>query len=458
MNPFDLLRASATWRGLRHSALVRDTVTTTGWNFLGRAVGFLIPIFLAAWFGVSSETDAFFFAYGLIIFAASIFAPAVENMSVPYIAEIRAGGGDVGHFVGKTLCVSGAGMGILAVLAVLLARPVLGALTRFNTGSLVLISRLIWLTAPLLVFLVWTGILSGYLNSYKKFAFPAVAPAFRGAVNLAVMFFLKEELGIYAVALGYLAGEAARLLLLLLAIRRSALPRIRLSAGLDDGTKSFLAVSLFRALSLIGVHSLAIVDKAMASWLEPGSVSRLEYAYRLYLIPLAFLSAGLLVTILSHWSERYYDRGRRRLRRDVAKAARITAAISLLLTAVGIIFSASLVKLAYGRGEFDPGQVPAVSLVWVCYLAGFLPAAVAEVFLRGHLTLKNTRVLIENALLMNIANICFNYLLMWRYRAAGIAVSTSLVTVIALAYLALRFYSDQRIVEEKAAQDSPSRG
>ena len=89
MNPLDRIRPTTVWRSLQNSTLARDTVTTTAWNFLGRAVGFLTPIFLSAWFGISSETDAFFFGYGLIVFIAGIFPPSIENMTVPYIAEIR---------------------------------------------------------------------------------------------------------------------------------------------------------------------------------------------------------------------------------------------------------------------------------------------------------------------------------------------------------------------------------
>ncbi|HIJ53334.1 MAG TPA: hypothetical protein HPP66_09295 [Planctomycetes bacterium] len=83
--------------------LVRDTIKTTIWSTVGKAAGFLIPFFIAAWFGISSETDAFFFAYGLILFLSGIFAPVVESVIVPYIAEARTNNEDVGRFVGNIL-------------------------------------------------------------------------------------------------------------------------------------------------------------------------------------------------------------------------------------------------------------------------------------------------------------------------------------------------------------------
>jgi len=66
------------WDRLRSRPLVRDTITTTSWATLGRAAGFMVPFFVAAWFGSDSRTDAFFFSYGVILFLANIFAPVVE--------------------------------------------------------------------------------------------------------------------------------------------------------------------------------------------------------------------------------------------------------------------------------------------------------------------------------------------------------------------------------------------
>ncbi len=440
------------WNRIRYSPLAWDTVTTTGWNVLGRGVGFLVPFFLAAWFGVDEATDALFFAYGLIVFAAGIFAPAVESMTVPFIAEIRSRAGDPGRFVGRMLCLSGAGMAVLALLLITGARPLLGLVTRFDAEAVRMINRLLLLTAPLLVMLVWTSVLTGYLNAYKKFAFPAVAPAFRALVNLAVIYTLKDTIGVYAVALGYLAGEIARLLLLLTAIFRTEIPPPRFSFGLSPEMRNFLSVSFYQTVALAAVHFKSVVDKAMASWLEPGSVSVLEYSYRLYLIPLTFMSAGLFVAILSHWSDRYYDRGERRLARDAIKAVKLVSAISLLVVAFFIVLARPLVNLAYNRGEFDAAQVPLVSLVWIFYLLGFLPKMISAVLTRGHLTLKNTKILMKNAFIINIVNLIMNYLLMWRLQAPGIALSTSIASLFSLAYLTYHFNRDRRIVAEKTGR------
>ena len=285
---------------IKSRGLVRDTVTTTGWISAGKGIGFLVPLFIAAWFGVTAGTDAFFFAYGLVLFLSSIFAPVVESVIVPYIAETRSKNEDVGKFVGGILSISGAGLAALTCAVLVFVRPLLSALTRFDPQSLDLIWLILLHTSPLVLLQVWTSILSGALNAYKRFAVPAVSPAFRAVVNLGCIFIFKDSMGVHSIALGYVAGEVVRLGVLLWAIRRMRLFRLRFSLGLSPDLKGFAKVASYQVIgmSLLGLNPF--IDRIMASWLGEGSVTVLYYADRLYMIPATLFSSGLIVTVLSH--------------------------------------------------------------------------------------------------------------------------------------------------------------
>src|SRR5207248_1243562 len=82
------------------ASLLRLSVLTTVWGAAGRAVGMLVPPALAAWYGVSRETDALFFAYGLVVTVANVFAAGLESAVVPFALEARARAGGAG-FVGR---------------------------------------------------------------------------------------------------------------------------------------------------------------------------------------------------------------------------------------------------------------------------------------------------------------------------------------------------------------------
>jgi putative peptidoglycan lipid II flippase len=420
--------------------LVRDTIKTTIWSTVGKAAGFLIPFFIAAWFGVSSETDAFFFAYGLILFLSGIFAPVVESVIVPYIAEARTNNEDVGRFVGNILGVSCIGLLALAILFILVIKPVLSVITRFDGQTLELVHWLLIETAPLIIFLTWTSVLAGTLNTYKKFAFPAISPAFRAAVNLTVIFALRGLYGVHSIALGYVVGELARLIILFVVIKKLNLFKLCLSFRVGARLGGFFKTASYQTMGMAAVGLNPIVDKTMASWLGTGSVSILHYADRLYVIPTTFLISGLMVVLLSHWSQRYQQSGKQRLKQDVTKAVKVVGLVTLPIMLLLIIFHQPIVKLAFGRGQFAQERLSDVGWVWVYYLVGFVPYMLGRIFIRGHLVLKNTVVLMRCAFCLVLLKILLNFILMRHLNVAGIALATSFTNVFSVVYLGGLFY------------------
>lgn len=433
------------WESIRSRPLIWDTVTTTGWSTLGKAAGFMIPFFIAAWFGVSSETDAFFFAYGLILFLSNIFAPVVENVIVPFIAEARKNGEDVGKFIGNVLGIGSIGLLTLEVVALLIVKPALSVVTKFDPRTLSLIYSLLLETAPLVILLVWTSILNGTLNAYKKFAFPAVSPAFRAIINLGIIFLLKDQLGVHAIALGYVVGELSRLLILFGVIRRLRLFKLRITFHLTARLRRFFKIASYQTVGMVAVWFKPIVDRAMASWLVVGSVSVLYYADRLYIIPITFIATGLMATTLSHWSIRHYEMGSGKLGADVRRVVITVGLITVFITVFLIVLRHPIVSLAYGRGTITPDQLNEVGRVWFYYLLGLPFYIVARIYIQAHLVLKNTRFLMIYAFGLNGLGIIGNYILMKCMGVAGIALATTCVTALSVVFLSYMLTKKLRI-------------
>lgn len=425
---------------LRSRSLVWDTITTTGWSTLGKAVGFLIPFFIAAWFGVTSETDAFFFAYGLILFLSGIFAPIVEIIIIPYIAEARAKNEDVGRFIGKIFGFSCVCLLALSGLFLLIIKPILSLITHFDSQTLDLVHLLLIEIAPLAIFLTLTSILAGTLNAYKKFTFPAVSPAFRATISLIIIFIFKNTLGVHSIALGYIIGEIFRLIILAYIVKKLRLFKFSLSFYFDPKILEFFKTASYQIVGTMILGLSPIIDKTMATWLGEGSVSILHYADRLYSIPLIFINMGLMVVLLSHWSNIYYEINHFRLKADVKRMIKIIGFISAFLMLFLILFNQPIVRMVFGRGEFDQERLYEVARVWVCYLFGFAPYIIGGIFVRAHLILKNTKILMQCAFFLVPLKIFLNYILMGPFKIAGLAIANSITPIFTILYLGNLFY------------------
>jgi putative peptidoglycan lipid II flippase len=407
--------------------IIGDTALTSFMATIGRGAGFAVPFFVAAWFGVNTNTDAFFYVYGLILLLAGLFSPIVQSVIVPFIAEIKAENeGDVRGFLGSTLVISVLGLAVVGVLFVLVARPLLSFVSDFSNESLDLISRLLLETLPLLVLLVATGLLSGALNAYRKYSLPAISPGVRAVVALIVIFSLRERLGVHSIALGYVAGELIRFAVLLAAAASAGLaPSVRRLA-LDRRLSEFLRTASHQVIGIIALAFSPVVDKTMASWLAPGSVSVLEYANRLFEIPATFVHTGLFVVLLSQWSVNFYGGAKSRFRHDVLKTAKIVGGGALAVSILLILFRAPLVSLVYGHGEFPRGQLAAVHAVWAFYLIGLGPTLFGRVFVRAHLVLKNTRILMIAGIASLVLKVGLNFLFIRSMGLQGLALSTTI--------------------------------
>lgn len=424
---------------IHDGSLIRDTSTTTLWSVLGKGIGFLIPFFIAAWFGATAETDIFFFAYGIILFIAGILIPLAESIIVPYIAEARSDGRDVGKFIGGILETGTIGIIILTGLLILFIKPLLYLITDFDEKSLRLAYLLLAETSPLIIFSAWSSVFAAGLNAYRKFKLPALSPAFRALVNLAVIFIFKNRLGVHAIAIGYVAGEIVRLLILCFAVYRFRLFTIAFSIRTDPKLKEFFRIASYQAIALVALGLNPVVDRAMASWLSTGNISVLYYADRLYFIPVTIGVSGLSVVLLSGWSKLYYThRKAELLRSDFSKIAKRLIPAAVFATVFLCLLSGIIVLLVYGRSKLSWEALLGVRQTFVFYALGLTPYFLGMLTIRFYQVLKDTRILMKWAIFSVAANVLCNLILMRYMGVAGLALSTTIVCAIGSLYLYLK--------------------
>jgi putative peptidoglycan lipid II flippase len=412
---------------------VRDAVSATGFNLVGKSAGYLVPFFIASWFGVSPATDAFFFSYGIVLFLAGAFSPLMEII-VPHAAELRRDGGDLSGFMNRLLGTSTVILGLGLTAFLLLGLPCIPLVTRFDSETSVLTVRLLLEFAPVVMLLFWTTLLSGYLNSVRQFALPALAPGVRAAINLGFVYLLKDRFGVHALVLGYLLGECVRVALLAISIARTVPFRFRPSFRQDRRLRTFYQTAFHATVSMVWVLLNQVVDSSMASWLGSGSVTVLQYAGNLYNIPANLFSGGILTVLLAHWSEHYTGTGdivfRDELRRDI----RNIFWLALPVGAAFILLSRPLSRLLLGHGAFDITRSNLVASVWSAYLIGFPFQVLAQLYIKGLLVLRQTKTLIWGAFYSVFLNVLGNLVFMHWLGETGIALATSCTTVFSAWY------------------------
>ncbi|MDD5634182.1 MAG: lipid II flippase MurJ, partial [Candidatus Omnitrophica bacterium] len=205
---------------------------------------------------------------------------------------------------------------------------------------------------------------------------------------------------------------------------------------LDKELRDFLKIISFQIVSMVAIGLNPVVDQTMASWLNIGSVSILQYAEKLYQIPVVFILSGFIVVILSRWSEQYHKEEKGKVfKKEIKTTLLLVFIFSLFLMAVLAAFSGPIVRFVYCRGEFPVELLGLVKGTFIFYLLGVGFYLMGQVMVRAHLVKGDTKVLMKAAFLSNFCNISLNLIFMKLLGIKGLALSTSITSLITFVYL-----------------------
>jgi putative peptidoglycan lipid II flippase len=125
------------------------------------------------------------------------------------------------------------------------------------------------------------------------------------------------------------------------------------------------------------------------------------------------------------------------LRRDLGVYTRLILVVSAPATLLLALFSRPVVALLFQRGAFTAADTATVSLIQSLfvlqipfYMLGIMLVRVVSAF-------KANQILMWGTAISTVVNVVFNYWLMSFLGVAGIALSTSVVYVVAFGYLSI---------------------
>jgi putative peptidoglycan lipid II flippase len=395
---------------------------------VGRSLGFFIPFIIAAVYGTDQQTDAFFFAFTLILMWMMTLGSVVETVIVPYVSDMRAQGRNVRRFTLQVILRLFAGLAAFSVVLVLGLKPLLGAVTQFSPETIELLFLLSLELLPCLFFSIATDTVNGVLNANRYFKIAAISPAIRSIFVICGILALKPSLGIHGIALAYAAGESLRFAFSFFFFSRTA-PHEKLEAA--SGTlNSFFKYAFFQAGALFLMNGISLVDQSMASWFGPGSVTLYTYAERMRNVLFLVFAAGAGPVVLSEWSRRASENQDGIEWKTVLKTFQGFFVFAAVLALILAVCRMQLATLVLGHGEFPKDQIRPVADIFGILLAG-VPFQIIHMLAARFLVIyrKNAFYFAAGAVMIAL-NVALNFFFMTFFRLHGIAVGTTVLELI----------------------------
>src|SRR2546426_1119848 len=393
---------------------------------------------VARWFGRGDVLDAFLIAFLLPSFFVNLVAGSFHLALIPTFIQVRE---TEGREAAQRLfsSVTALSLGILVGLSILLGLTapyylrLLGS--GFSPAKLALTRDLTYLLLPNVVLGGLEGILVAILNAEERFALPAFLPVVSPLVAVLSLFAAGKSLGIFALALGTVVGQAIETVVLLWALKRRGVRFAPRWIGLDPNLRQ---VALHYAAMVAGAFLMGgttLVDQSMAAMLDPGSVAALNYANKLVSAISGTATLALSTAALPYFSQMVASEDWEGCRHTLKSYSRLTALATVPITLGLVLYSRPLVQILFQRGAFTAADTSVVSLTQAMYSIQ-IPFYVLGILLsRVVASLKRTDLLMYGAGINLTLDIILNLIFMKLMGVAGIALSTSLFYAGSFLYL-----------------------
>ncbi|MFU8840367.1 MAG: murein biosynthesis integral membrane protein MurJ [Nitriliruptoraceae bacterium] len=366
-------------------AMRRNSTLIAAGIALSRVSGLLRDVVLAFFLGANVGADAFRAALKIPNLLQNLLGEGVLSASfIPsysrLLAEEREE--DAGRLAGAVLGLLTVLIGILVLLGMVLAGPLVRVLTPgFSGERLELTVLLVRIMFPGIGFMVLSAWCLGVLNAHRRFFLSYVAPVLWNLgilVTLVSLALTEVTRPAVAAGIGVVVGGAAQLAVQLPRVRRVLRGTLRVSldrtvTGVRTVLRAFGPVVLGRG----ALQVAALVELAAASLLAVGAVAVLGYAQTLYLLPIALFGMSVAAAELPELST-LDARGRAALTARLDTGLARSAFFALAATVGYLVVGTDLVTVLFGRGAFDAETSFQVAVVLGFYSLGLVPATASR--------------------------------------------------------------------------------
>ena len=422
--------------------LARDVLLMALATGISRVFGLFRDVTIADRFGASGAYDAFLVAFFLPHFLRQLLAEgALSTAFIPVFTESLVADKEANRFASNVLSILIILFPIIVALGILLAPYYLPFLASgFSEEKLTLSIHLARILFPFIALMGFAAVFMGILNAHHRFFAASLAPVLfnlgmiSGALFLSSSFSLEP---IYGLAVGALLGGGGQLLFQIPALRSVGFHFHFTLTPLHPGIRQMGRLMIPALLGLAVTQINLLVDNKIASHLGDGGISSLQYAMRLFQLPLGVFAVSIASALLPRFSAALargeHDRFSAHLKDGISSSTFILLPAMVGLYAIG----PDVIRLLFEHGSFSPPDTLRTAHALSYYLVGVLPYGLMYIFTRAFYAIGRTTLPLLASCCAVAANIAFDLLLVGPMREGGLALATSIAGSVNVAILFL---------------------
>lgn len=401
-------------------------------QIISKVFGFLRELVLSNYYGTSSISDAYLIASSLPTQVFSIISVGITASFIPVYNRIikTEGRSTAERFTSNILNTTIISTIILCIIIVIFAEPIIRIFAfGFDYETLNLTVVLTRVSIFSLIFYAVTSILIPYLNIKKSFIIPSLI-GIPLSIGMIIGIVLSNRYNIIFLGIGIIIAYFLQVIIILPQLIKSGYKHKRIFKVNDRSIKLMLGLSLPMIIGASANQVNFLVDRTIASTIEVGAVSALNYAVRLngfvqglFIIPIITLLYPLI-------SEQVIDKNYTELTLSIRKSLSIVSFLVIPVIIGGFILSRDITSVLFLRGAFDIEALNMTEVAVKYYLIGIVGFAYREIYTRVFFSFNDTITPVKNTVIAVVVNIILNILLARIMGIGGLALATSISLII----------------------------
>ena len=317
-----------------------------------RILGLVRQRILANYFN-PSDLSLFFAAFRLpdVIFEVLVFGTFSSAFIPVFTKALKAGNNHAWQIAGRVVNIGLLLFGVFAFVFGFFAEKIYSVVAPgFNPDQIREIASIARILFAAQGFFVLSYVLTGVLESLRRFLVPALAPVFYNLGIILGTIFLTPRFGLVAPAIGVVIGALSHLLIQLPLAYKLGF-RLVGSIKPNEGVKKIGQLAAPRIIDMSFDQIGKTVELSLASIISTASYTYFTFANSLQLLPVGLFGTSLAKAALPTLSRQVEDIGkfRKTLMTTIFQAIFLTAPIAVIL----IVLRIPIVRLVYGTDIFD---------------------------------------------------------------------------------------------------------
>jgi putative peptidoglycan lipid II flippase len=411
-------------------------------NLLSRVLGFVRDAVIAKEFGATGATDAYLVAYTLPYALQAVLGMAFVSVVVPIITGYLVEGNKkeawkvVSILFNWTtvilVSVTVLGMAFTPALIKILAPGFSDEVYRLTVS----LTRIIF---PSIIFMGTGMLITGVLNASGIFAVPAFAPAFANIIVILSVIIFAGSFRIHGLAAGTLASFVGFLLVQVPHLKKLGF-RWKWDWDRNNPAVKRAAATIFPITFAIAINQIYLaVNRVFASGLEQGSITALDFAYRLMALPLGIFVAAVATAVYPAFSEYAAKNDKQGLGKSLISGMALVSMVALP-SAVGLmVIREPLIQVVFQRGAFDAYATQKTAVALWYFSIGLFAVGANTVVTRAYYALNNVKIPLVIGLICAVLNVILSIVLISPLAHGGLALANSISSIINIILLLLVF-------------------